>query len=295
MERIKHFQMDSGVFAERFDREPFTFSHTLSSLPAFDRDSLQALAKAYGESPQDYFVSESAPKPNSDFFSVPHGQLTPHQAMQVMTSTAVRILLKRPENHDSRFRAILDELFAQVMTLRGPLPGERLERLEGAVFITSARSITPFHFDPEIGFFSQIEGEKIYHVYPPSVISETELEDFYLLGEVNIGQIPLQNRDPAREHVIALSPGRAFHQPQNAPHWVQTRDDVSVSYSMVFETNLTRAAGRTRAFNHYVRRTGLQPVQLGSRPRMDDIKARSMRALIPLRRQAGRVLRRIRP
>lgn len=295
MGRTSHFEMDPGVFAERFDREPFAFSHNLSSLPAFDRDSLQALAIHYGEFPQDYFVSESAPAPNSDFFTVPHGGFTPYQAMQAMNSAAVRVLLKRPENHDARFRAILDELFAEVMALRGPLPGERLERLEGAIFITSASSITPFHFDPEVGFFSQIEGEKIYHVYPPSVISESELEDFYLRGEVSIGQIPLQGRDAKREHVIKLSRGRSLHQPQNAPHWVETRNDVSISYTMVFETNLTRAAGRTRAFNHYVRRAGINPDQLGFSPRVDAIKAGSMRALIPLRRQAGRVLRRIRP
>jgi hypothetical protein len=71
------------------------------------------------------------------------------------------------------------------------------------VFITSTASTTPFHFDPEIGFCSLIEGEKIYHVYSPSALRETVLEKFYLQGQTSIGQVELKGCDPALDEVIA--------------------------------------------------------------------------------------------
>ena len=130
--------------------------------------------------------------------------------------------MKRPEKHDPRFRDLLDALFRQIVDLRGGLGRERVVRLESSVLVSSAATTTPFHFDPEINFFAQVHGDKMYHVYSPSVVTEAELERFYIRGVVNIGQVKLQGRDRSREHVFALGPGKGFHQPQNAPHWVET-------------------------------------------------------------------------
>jgi hypothetical protein len=289
-----HLDLDRGLFERSFDREPFAFTHNLHALDAFGFDSLTALAKKFAGHPRDFFVSASAPAADSDFFSVPHGHHPLEEAMARLDSGRVRVLLKRPEDHDPRFRAILDQLYAQVLDLRGGMRGERLVRLESALFITSASATTPFHFDPEIAFFSQIEGEKVYHMYSPAVLGEPELEKFYLQGMVSIGQVPLEGRDPRHEHVFALRPGLGMHQPQNSPHWVETRAQRSISYSFVFETDATRAAGRTRAFNHYLRKVGLEPQHPGAHPAVDAFKAGSMRALIPIRRRAGRLLKTLR-
>ena len=253
---VDHLQIDSSIFANSFDREPFGYTHDLSSLDAFSFDSLCGLARTFAPHPRDYFVSASAPSAGTDFFSVPSGQYGPYEAIQQLDTARIRILLKRPENHDLRFRRLLDELFEQVVRLRGGLGGERVVRLESAIFISSASATTPFHFDPEIAFFAQIEGEKVYHMYSPRAVAEPELEDFYLQGLVSIGQLDLAGRNPELEHVFTLNAGLGMHQPQNSPHWVETRGVRSVSYSFVFETDATRAAGRARAFNHYVRKIG---------------------------------------
>src|SRR5579859_1306764 len=286
--------IEPSVFSRSFDRRPFGFSHNLSTLEAFSPDSLASLAQEYGAHPRDYFVSASAAAADTAFFSVPSGQHTPQEALQRLDSAAIRLLLKRPEDHDPRFRRILDQLFEQVVQLRGGLKNEKIVRLESAIFNTSASSTTPFHFDPEIAFFAQIHGEKIYHMYAPNSLHESELEKFYLQGLVSIGQIPLEGRDSRHEHVFTLSAGKGLHQPQNSPHWVQTRAERSISYSLVFETDVSRATGRTRAFNHYVRKCGLSPALPGERPALDALKAGSMRALIPLRQRASRLLRKTR-
>ena len=157
-------------------------------------------------------------------------------------------------------------------------------RLEGAILITSAASTTPFHFDPEVGFFSQIEGEKTYHVYSPDALSELELEQFYKSGRVDIGQVDIAERDPAKEFVFNLVPGQGLHQPQNAPHWVQTKDSRSVSYTLVFETRTNRLQSRARGFNHYMRRAGLMPHVPGLSPIRDAAKGRAMQVMARARR-----------
>jgi hypothetical protein len=286
-----HLHIDASVFGKAFDRDPFGYTHDLSSLEVFSFDSLCGLARSYAPHPRDYFVSASAPSAATDFFSVPSGQCLPHEAMERLDSSRIRILLKRPENHDVRFRRLLDDLFAQVMRLRGGLGAEKLVRLESAVFISSASATTPFHFDPEVAFFAQIQGEKVYHMYSPAAVSEPELENFYLQGLVSIGQLDLAGRNPQLEHVFTLKAGLGMHQPQNSPHWVETRAERSISYSFVFETDATRAAGRARAFNHYVRKVGMQPSRVGRHPALDAAKASTMQAVIPARQRASALLK----
>jgi hypothetical protein len=285
---------DSGCFRENFDRVPFPFSHNLSGLAAFQADALDDLAQRYDRHPRDYFVSASAASAGTGFFAVPHDLCKPSEALARLRSNGIRLLLKRPEDHDPEFRRLLDELFAQIIELRGGLGAEHLVRLESAIFITSAASTTPFHFDPEIAFFSQIEGEKIYHAYAPAALPEADLEDFYLQGQVNIGQVDLRSCNPEHEYVFTLSPGCGFQQPQNSPHWVETRASRSVSYSFVFETDASRARGRARACNHYLRKLGLHPSVPGERPARDALKAEAMRWVIPLRKRVGSTVRSMR-
>jgi len=271
--------VDADEFRRSFDREPFGFTHNLSGLDLFEMDYLKALVKKYqGE---DYFVAGGAPTPGSKFYSVAHNQCSPSEALERLDSGSYRVLLKRPEKYDPRFRALLDKLFEQVVDLRGGLGGQRVVRKEASILISSAATTTPFHFDPEINFFSQIEGEKIYHVYSPSSLTEAELERFYIRGAVNIGQVELAGRDPAYEHVFSLGPGKGLHQPQNAPHWVETRGSRSISFPFVFETDATRAVGRIRAFNFCLRKLGLNPAHPGTRPALEAVKAGTMDVVIP--------------
>jgi hypothetical protein len=286
--------IEPAGFTERFNREPFGFSHNLHSLDLFRFDSLVELAGRYSSAPRDYFVAAAASSAATEFKAVAHSQWTVGEAMQRVGADSVRVLLKRPENHDPRFRHLLDTLFEQVIQLRGGLKGERVVRLESAVFVTSASSITPCHFDPEIAFFAQIAGRKNYHVYAPSSMSEAELESFYREGIVSIAQVDLPTRDPRLEHVYALEAGDGHHQPQNCPHWVQTGAERSISYSFVFETDATRARNRTRACNHFLRRAGLQPTQPGVSPGRDAAKAAAMRVMFPIRRRVNNLTARLR-
>jgi hypothetical protein len=192
-------------------------------------------------------------------------------------------------------------LFKQVAERLAGLAREDIARIEGGLLIRSSATTTPFHFDPEVGFFSQevgffcqIEGEKIYHLYSPSVVSEAELEAFYRSGRVSIAQVDLEGRDPSREHVFPVGPGLGLHQPENAPHWVETKGSRSISYTMVFETKQMRARRRARAANYYLRRLSLRPPRPGANPTADAIKSEAMRAVLPVRRTLADINRKVR-
>jgi hypothetical protein len=275
--------VDRQAFERDFDRLPFGYDHNLSDLDLFSFESLRTLAAKYD---REFFVSAGAPTPDTKFYSVRHSTCSPLEALDELESGNHRVLLKRPEMYDARYGDLMHELFRQVVEMRGGLRGERVVRLASSILVSSAAAITPFHFDPEISFFFQISGEKIYHLYSPAVLTEPELERFYNMGIVNIGQVDLKGRDPSCEHVFRLFGGHGMHQPQNCPHWVETRGERSISYVFSFETDATRARGRTRAFNHHMRSIGLRPSPPGTHRALDERKAGIMQVVIPLRKGA---------
>ncbi len=285
--------VDTAVLRSNYDKQPFALQHNLHTLPMFQPPALDALAKLFDACPADYFVAASAAQPGQEFFAVPGRKYSPSEALSRLDSEPLRLLLKRPENHDRQFRRLLQDLFEQVTATVGGLQRRRVVRIESAVFITSAASITPFHFDPETNFFAQISGRKTYHVYPPAVLPEAKLEKFYLQGLVSIGQVDIP-QDVEREVVVSMGPGDGLHQPQNAPHWVQTEAGRSVSYAFVYETAASRSVGRARACNYYVRKLGIQPAPVGAHPLVDHVKSDLMRGLIPLRNGVRNAIRSVR-
>jgi Cupin superfamily protein len=284
--------LDDAVFNENYDRVPFGFSHNLHHLTLFENETLRSLCERYAAHPEDYFVSRSAPTAGAVFYSVPKTPLKPHEAFDHLTAGSYKILLKRLERHHDGFRDLLNTVFAQVrwQLQRNRFPVEAV-RLESSVFISAPQATTPFHFDPEVNFFSQIEGEKIYHLYEPSVLAEDEVEPLYVRAMTDIGQVDLARRDPSAEHVIRLQPGMGLHQPQDAPHWVETVGSRSISYTFVYETHEGQRRSRVRSFNSYLRRLHIDPARPGEHPARDAVKAAAMAAVIPARKQIGKAVR----
>jgi hypothetical protein len=289
---LPRFELGPDDFATKYNSVPLGFSHNLSQCDLFGEDALRALCRAYADHPQDYFVARSAPEPGTVFYSVPRTGLKPHEAIDQLVAGSYKILLKRLEQRDDGFRCLLHDLFGQVREqLRQHGYCDEVVRLESSLFITAPWSTTPFHFDPEVNFFSQIEGEKIYHLYASSALGEDEVEPLYVRATVDIGQVDLRRRDPSQEYVFKLGAGDGVLQPQDAPHWVETTGSRSVSYTFVYETREGRSRARVRSFNHYLRRLNIEPIGPGISPVRDAAKAAVMAAAIPVRKQISKTLR----
>lgn len=279
-------ELPTNAVEQSFNREPFGFNHDLNQLDMFELGSLANFAeRQYGSGhEQDFFLASSASAPDQRFRAVQSVKLGLSEAFCSLNDHSIRILLKRPENYDPRFRKLRDGLVEQILDRSPELRNDRILRLESAIFITSAATLTPFHFDPSAVFFCQIMGEKTYHLYSPTTLTEPELEQFYFRGMVDIAQVELAKRDPKQEQVFRLSAGAGLHQPQNAPHWVETQGDISISYSFFFETMAARKTNRIRGFNHYLRMAGAQPQPPGLQPGIDALKAEAMNMWIPCRK-----------
>src|SRR5262249_12295107 len=158
------------------------FNHNLHELDLFSMGVLHKLAEKMSDRPRDFMVAEGAQSAQTKFFSVPAIDCKPYEAIENLSRGGYRILLKRAENHSSDFKDLIHTLFRQISGTLGHFDNEKVVRLESGILITSAATITPFHYDPEVGFFSQILGDKAYHVYSPTVIREEELERFCTRG-----------------------------------------------------------------------------------------------------------------
>src|SRR5262249_17831730 len=78
--------LDPQGFAERFDREPFGFSHNLHTLDLFGFESLLELSRRFAAAPRDYFVAAAAASAAAEFTSVPQGQWSVEEAMRRIDS-----------------------------------------------------------------------------------------------------------------------------------------------------------------------------------------------------------------
>ena len=173
---------------------------------------------------------------------MPTTPLKPHEAFDQLTGGSYKILLKRLERYDQGFRDLLHALFGLVKAqLQRHAYCDEMVRLELSILISAPWATTPFHFDPEVNFFTQIDGEKIYHLDEPSALGEDEVEPLYVRAAVDIGQVDLNRRHPAREHVFRLLPETGLHQRQDSPGDEGSR---SVSYTFVYETREARSRAR---------------------------------------------------
>ena len=279
--RDARLEIDPETYSSNYNRVPFAFTHNLHQLDIFRFEAICDLASRYATaSENDFFVAGSAISADSAFFAAEHIKLRPREAIDHLDDKPTRILLKRLENHDARFRELLETIVKQLRELPGGLGNQAIKRVQSSLFITSAAATTALHFDPEVAFFTQIAGDKEYHAFPPAQVAEAELEEFYSRGRVGIGQLDMTTLNPAEEHLYKLQAGHGFHQPQNSPHWVQTKATRSISYSLVFETTADKALGLTRAFNHFERKMGMNPAQPGEKPRLDTLKSE---VIVPVR------------
>jgi hypothetical protein len=202
-----------------------------------------------------------------------------------------RIMLKGIE-HDAEYGALLRACLAEIEALGHP-GTEGVVAREGYVFISSPNMTTPDHMDPEINFLLQTRGRKTFFVLSGAdraVLPEQEIERFYT-GEHENLPYPEKARDLAIPY--EMLPGDGVHIPVNHPHWVQTYDDVTVSFALTLQTAATRRRGTIYAVNHHLRRLGLRPAPFGVSPLRDGLKFHAYRALaflgrcIPRRRRGS--------
>jgi hypothetical protein len=196
---------------------------------------------------------------------------------------------------DDVYRTLVDEVLDHVrphVDRVDPGMGYRA----GWIFVTSPRTITPFHMDKEHNFIVQIQGRKRLYVWEPDdaqTVSEAARDLFHASHSRDL--VVWKEEARARAHVFDLEPGMGAYMPSTSPHLVENGDGPSITASFTYYTDATRRNARLHALHQRLRALGVTPPAVGHRPLRDVLAHAGCRTVEGLAALADRVRGRTRP
>ena len=273
-------ELDATSAQSNFNRHPFRIQHFLQKHPLFELDRLVQLSRTLPESRVEFNLGTLAI--SVDPRSTPRNGLSIEQTIKQIETCESWMALKQVQD-DPEYRALLDECLDEVDQHISAVAGPMFDRL-GFIFVSSPRAVTPFHIDPECNFLLQIHGTKTMYVFDKrdrDLLGERDLEIFYSGGHRNL---TLSEKLKDRAERFVLEPGDGLHVPQHAPHYVENGDDVSVSFSITFNTD---ESDRTRGVywcNKQLRKLRVRPLPPGQSTLHDGMKFTVFRTMRGVKR-----------
>lgn len=252
-------------FELKFSREPFLIRHGLAGHPLFTVERILELAKSLPQKSIEYNAGNLPMMMDPSL--TPRNGLSAQETIRRIADCESWMVLKYIEQ-DPDYRQLLDKCLDIIRPYSEPIaPG--MMQPQAFIFLTSPRSVTPFHIDPEHNFLLQIQGTKEIHLLDGrdrEILSEFDLEQFYADRGRNL-RVCEERLKSGWE--FQLKPGEGLYFPVTYPHWVQNGEDVSISFSITFRTpDLDRRRAVYR-INERLRRMGLKPAPVGRRPVRD--------------------------
>ena len=251
-------EVDEEIFRTHFNRKPFLFRHHLSDHPLFKLPRLAELARTLPPSIVEYNAGR-IPVSLPDWENTPYTGLSAEETVRRIEECGSWLVLKRAEAAPDCLKA-LNEILDEIEPLSEEIEPGMCER-EGAVFVTSPGSVTPYHKDHEINFLLQIRGGKTVSVFSASdreVLSELELEKHFS-GPAIHRNMAFHERYQKRATVFELKAGYGLHIPTTDPHWIRNGEAVSISFSAAFKTRASLHRGAVYKLNGQLRKIGLTP------------------------------------
>src|SRR5262245_15683291 len=245
-------ELEPATFHERGGRKPFRVRHRLSDHPLFALPRLLHLAKALPEDRVEYNSGELPV--GVDPALTPRTGLSIEETIRRIEECKSWMVLKNVER-DAEYGELLNRCLAEVEAL-GHGDARQVVHREAFIFLSSPGSVTPYHIDPEWNFLLQVRGKKFMHVFDTAVLSEQELERFYAGAHRNL---VYKDEYAGRMEAFELGPGDGVHVPVTAPHWVKNGPEVSVSFSITFQTRRSERRGILYSVNHALRQRGWSP------------------------------------
>lgn len=276
--------LDQAQFASEFNRRPFQIGHQLDQHPLLSLESLVGLCQRLPASSVEYNAGNLPV--SIDPGLTPRNGLDPEETIRRIAECKSWLVLKNVEQ-DPAYKALLDACLDEMQPFVDPVaPGMR--QREAFVFVSSPGSVTPYHIDPENNFLLQVRGSKRVHMFDPMdrvVLSEERIEAFFAGAHRNL---QMDENLMERGQWFELQPGDGLHFPVVAPHWVQNGPDVSVSFSITFQTDDSSRRQSLHRMNGWLRKRGIRPSDVGTSPWQDDLKFLWVKAGRAMKRVLGR-------
>ncbi len=264
-------------------RAPFQIRHGLQEHELFQLPRLIELGRTMPRDRIEYNAGDVPPgvKPED----VPSLDMGVEEVIAQIENCHAWMVIKNVE-HDLQYRQLLEKFVGDLSAASG-LARDKFSDLQGFVFVSSAHSTTPFHFDAEENVLVQIRGEKFVHMFDNG--------DRALVSEEALEISPSKHRNQAydenyetRATVFTLNAGDGVHIPYTHPHWVRTGSEYCISMAMTWKTPEVIRLNKIRLMNGTLRRFGMPQAEPGARPIVDAVKVfahDAVRAIVdPLRK-----------
>lgn len=257
--------MDRATWEAHEGRRPFALTH---SLAGDDRLTLEAIVTLADRIPAANVEMNDSDLPtlfpNDD---VPVLDRRPGELVERIIELRRWVALSYLES-DPEMKVLIDECLDPIAAMIGGFQGGMTGR-EGYIFVAPPGATTPAHLDFEHNFLLQVRGTK--RVTVGFVDPELEQRTLESMTGGAYGRLPAL---PSETVEFLLEPGDGLYISPRLAHTVDTLgDDMSISFSLVFQTPWLERGARVLAANHDLRRLGLRPGAYGSSPIADHAKS----------------------
>lgn len=261
-----------AYFSASYPEGATKLTHDLVDHPLLEREALAALAQDLSPRSVEYNRGD-----------LPLGVTGKPEATGLSIGDTIRnidtanswAVLKNIEQNPS-YAGMLHELLDEIREVIEPTTGELLTP-QGFIFISSPGAVTPYHFDPEHNILLQLRGTKAMTVFQAgdTRIAPDSVHEAYHTG----GPRELYWDESFHDYgmTFKLEPGDALYVPVMAPHYVRNGPSPSISLSITWRSRWSYNEADARAFNHLLRKYGMQPKPPQRWPRQNRLKALACR------------------
>ena len=275
--------LDASAFREHFGRRPFLVRHNLAQHELFTLPRLIELSRRLPASSVEYNAGDIPV--SIDPAQTPRTGLSVEETLRRIAECRSWMVLKHVEQ-DPAYRDLLERCLAEVGGLTEQFSPGMSEKV-GFIFVSSPGSVTPYHMDPEENFLLQVRGRKTMSLFDRddrSIVTDQEIERFLSGAHRNL---VLRDGTLAKARAYELTPGLGVHVPMTSPHWVKNGDEVSISFSITFQTRASMRRGHTHRMNAELRKWGVTPGPVGRSRLVDTAKQLAYRVKTRLARILG--------
>ena len=274
-------QEGASLFAERLNRQPFSFRHDLARDSLFDDAGIvrlwhQAEARGGGHRPVVVAGRADGVEP------VPLAATGPGSLIGRGRTMRIAYL----QDHDAGCADLLRRIVAEADALAGGSLAGEIGFPSLTLLVSAPGALTNFHMDHQSNLLFQLRGRKLVSLFDAAdreVLEEAAIERYYN-GTVFAARYRESFQRKAAAYV--LMPGDGLHNPPLGPHWVRNGEEVSVSLSVNFSLRHTEARARVYQVNGLLRRLGLAPTPPGRLALTDRLKQAPFRLLSRQRPQS---------
>jgi ribosomal protein L16 Arg81 hydroxylase len=103
--------------------------------------------------------------------------------------------------------------------------------IQGFIFVSSAKAVTPFHYDAEDNIFVQVHGDKAFHIFnndDRALVSD----ESYEISPAKHRNMPYKEEFEQWAQVFEMKAGDGMFVPYLWPHWVRTGSSYSISMAL---------------------------------------------------------------